>query len=72
MHRIPTQSGKIVCVGTELEVNQTKHGKLRTMGQTGRHIPSESEADRLGVTDHLLVLEEGVGVEVECLAETKI
>ncbi|MDG0994299.1 MAG: MBL fold metallo-hydrolase [Akkermansiaceae bacterium] len=45
------------------------------LGNEPDHEPVErlrAEADRLGVTDHLLVLEEGVGVEVECLAETKI
>ncbi|MGB0775267.1 MAG: MBL fold metallo-hydrolase [Akkermansiaceae bacterium] len=30
-----------------------------------------AEADRLGISDRVLVLEEGVGIEVDCLAETK-
>ena len=30
------------------------------------------EAERLGVSDRVLVLEEGVGIEIDCLEETKI
>jgi len=44
------------------------------LGNEPYHEPIErlvSEAERLGVADRVLVLEEGVGVEVECLAETK-
>jgi L-ascorbate metabolism protein UlaG (beta-lactamase superfamily) len=44
------------------------------LGNEPYHEPVErlvSEAERLGVADRVLVLEEGVGVEVECLAETK-
>ena len=44
------------------------------LGNEPYHEPVErlvSEAQRLGVADRVLILEEGVGVEVECLAETK-
>ncbi len=44
------------------------------LGNEPDHEPVErliAEADRLGVADRVLVLEEGVGIEVECLAETK-
>lgn len=44
------------------------------LGNEPDHEPVErlvAEAERLGVADRVLVLEEGVGIEVECLAETK-
>jgi L-ascorbate metabolism protein UlaG (beta-lactamase superfamily) len=44
------------------------------LGNEPYHEPIErlvAEAERLGVADRVLVLEEGVGIEVECLAETK-
>lgn len=44
------------------------------LGNEPYHEPVErlvAEAERLGVADRVLVLEEGVGIEVECLAETK-
>jgi len=44
------------------------------LGNEPDHEPLErltKEAERLGVADRLLILEEGVGIEVECLAETK-
>ncbi|MBT8038053.1 MAG: MBL fold metallo-hydrolase [Verrucomicrobiae bacterium] len=44
------------------------------LGNEPDHEPVErlvAEAERLGVADRVLVLSEGVGIEVECLAETK-
>ncbi|MBK1854838.1 MBL fold metallo-hydrolase [Verrucomicrobiaceae bacterium 5K15] len=44
------------------------------LGNEPDHEPVErlvAEAERLGVADRVLVLEEGIGIEVECLAETK-
>lgn len=44
------------------------------LGNEPYHEPVErliQEADRQGIADRILILEEGVGIEVECLAETK-